>query len=544
MPPTTFQQLPVALPIGPLGTIVALDLTPTDSRSPTCTYVGGLPYALPPIFSHRFRPPRPLPQNYRYGTRANPGLHTGRTALCPQPGFRAPPATELWDENCLQLNIWIPSGPAPESGWPVMFYIHGGWLQFGTANTAPEVVANMYHETGFRAIVVMPAYRLNLFGFLAGKELEAEARRNGETVGNCGFWDQRCALEWVRRNIKVFGGDVERITVAGYSAGSHSTFNQLAHDLDRPKGEQIIGRAVMWSNGPGVQPKELPEHQDQFDELLGRLGIPLDLDGGEKLRRLREVPMYELVAVQEKMNISEFRALSDGAFVNKHTSRNINDGTFAHKLKGRGIKILNGECSEEWNMYGSWRTPSNSYDALYQRLVADYPERAVKALMPLYFPDRKLPPQYKDWQDAFGKVYADMQVYALERGFADRLDAGGFKVGKDLLRYRIDWRAKCVDGFLPPEWGVTHSSDMAIWFWGNGWGEGLTEEEKQVVAPMNGVLSDFVSFKDVEWPVKVPRGVLRLNREGKVDMWMDELYDHGLKVWEAVTAEQEPRSKI
>ncbi|KAF4550440.1 Carboxylesterase-like protein 11 [Elsinoe fawcettii] len=541
---TTFKQTPTPLPLGPLGHITALSLTPTSSPTPTCTYIGGLPYALPPVSAHRFRPPRPIPSTHRYGTPSHPGLFTGRTALCPQPSWRTAPDPASWSENCLQLNIWIPSGAPPASGWPVFFYIHGGWLQFGTANTPPEVVANMFHETPFKAIVVMPAYRLNLFGFLSSRELEAEARRNGETVANYGFWDQRMALEWTARNVGLLGGDSGRITVAGYSAGSHSAFNQLAHDLDRPEGEQVVGRAVMWSNGPGVQAKEVPEHQEQFDELLERLGIGLELDGEDKLRRLREVSVEKLVEVQSKMKISEFRALSDGVFVNKHTSRDINDGTFAHKLKRRGIKILNGECSEEWNVYGSWRTPKNSYEDVYRRLVADYPERAVKALMPIYFPDKKLPAKYKDWKDAFGKVYADMQVYALERGFADRLDAGGFKVGKDLLRYRIEWRAKCVDASLPPRWGVTHSSDMAIWFWGNGWGKGLTEEEKKILAPINDMLSDFVNFADVEWPVKVPRGSLRLSSEGTVNMWMDESYDHGLEVWKAVTAEEPAPSKL
>ncbi|PNS19083.1 Secreted lipase [Sphaceloma murrayae] len=539
MPVTTFKQSPVKVDLGGLGTITAARLTPKSAKGPTCTYVGGLPYALPPTGAYRFRRPRPLPDGYSYGTKANPGSFTGRTALCPQPSYRGVPEKSLWDENCLQLNIWIPHGPPPSHrGWPVFFFIHGGWLQFGTANMAPSTMANMFHETPFKAIFIMPAYRLNLFGFLTSRELEAEAERDGETPGNCGFWDQRMALEWVAKNIHLLGGDAKKVTVGGYSAGSHSTFNQLAHDLDRPEGEQLIGRAIMWSNGPGVQAKGLAESQDQFDELLGHLGISLDLNSAEKLHKLRAVPADRLVEVQSKMKISEFRAWSDGDFVSKTTSQSINDGTFAIKLKRRGIKILNGECAEEWNMYASWRTPENTYEDVYRRLVADYPEKAVRALVPIYFPNEQLPSRYKDWQDAFGKVYADMQVYALERGFAHCLDAGGFKVGQDLLRYRIEWRAKCVDTQLPPEWGVTHSSDTAIWFWGNGMGKGLTDEEKVVVAPINQLLTDFVNFGNVEWPVKVTRGVLRLTARGKVDMWVDELYDHGLEVWKAVTVEE------
>ena len=477
--PTT---LPYPLDLGPLGHVEGLTLVSTPSTSSPasgstqCHYFGGLPYALPPTGQYRFRPPRPLPAGYKYGTYNNRGRFAGRTALCPQPDYRSKGDRRPWDEDCLQLNIWIPAGepPSTKSGnkgrWPVFFFIHGGWLQFGTANNPPAVNGQLLSESSLKAVIVMPAYRLNAFGFLASKELAAEADRDGDgRVGNMGFWDQRTALEWTKRWIHLFGGDGDRITVAGYSAGSHSTWQQLAHDLDRPEGERCIGRAMMLSNGPGVQPKAMEEQQEQFDEVLQRLKIPLELSTEEKLQRLRAVSVEKLVDIQNQMRISEFRALSDGRFVSKDSIKKINDGTYARKIKERGIRIMNGECAEEWNVYGSWRTPSDSYDALYRRMVADYPEKAVKKIVAIYFPDKKLPPKYKNWPDAFGKVYSDMQVYSMERGFAKALVDGGLTVGKDLLRYRIEWRAKCVNSWLPLDWGVTHSTDLAIWFWGNGW---------------------------------------------------------------------------
>lgn len=66
----------------------------------------------------------------------------------------------------------------------------------------------------------MPAYRLNVFGFLYSSELQHDAASVDETTtGNHGFWDQRLALEWTRDNIHLFGGDTKRLTIAGYSAG-------------------------------------------------------------------------------------------------------------------------------------------------------------------------------------------------------------------------------------------------------------------------------------------------------------------------------------
>lgn len=91
-------------------------------------------------------------------------------------------------------------------------------MQFGSPNDFN--MAGLLSETDFKAIVVMPAYRLNIFGFLYSAELEEDPTSGNETVGNYGFWDQRLALEWVRDSIHFFKGDSQSITVAGYSAGS------------------------------------------------------------------------------------------------------------------------------------------------------------------------------------------------------------------------------------------------------------------------------------------------------------------------------------
>lgn len=210
---------PYPLNIGPLGHVEGLTISDIESSTVLCHYLGGIPYALPPTGLYRFRRPRPLPSEYRYGTKANPGRYNGGTGICPQPGFRAAPDMNLWDEDCLQLNIWIPSGPAPQDGWPCYFYIHGGWLQFGTANTPAAALAPLLSETDLKCCIIMPSYRLNAFGFIASRELQIEAEMNSESVGNMGFWDQRTALEWTARHIKYFGANPKNITVGGYSAG-------------------------------------------------------------------------------------------------------------------------------------------------------------------------------------------------------------------------------------------------------------------------------------------------------------------------------------
>ncbi|KAK3719224.1 hypothetical protein LTR37_004443 [Vermiconidia calcicola] len=540
MPRTQYQQDVYPLAAGQLGHIEGLTLsrqTDSDNKQPLIHYFGGLPYALPPIGPYRFRRPRPLPESYRYGTKANPGRFTGGTAYCPQPRRFIDLDTSLWDEDCLQLNIYIPAGRrAPINGWPVFFYIHGGFLQWGTADELPRAIAPLLSETAFEAIIVMPAYRLNLFGFLASKELEAEAKTNGETAGNMGFWDQRAALEWTAKNIGFFGGDASKVTVGGYSAGAHSAFHQLAHELlFVPDDKAIIKRTISWSNSPGVQPRTVPQHQKQFEELLGSLDISLSLSAEEKLEKLRATSVQDLVEVQEKLKISEFRATSDDAFVSKQLMASINSGDFARRMKARGIKFMNGECRDEHNLYQSWRTPSNSYDAVRTRLVGDYPETVVDKLMFHYCGKaKKLPPGVKDWPEIFGLIYADMQVHSLERGLHRALSKGGLVYGKDVFRYRFEWRAKCVDSNFPPEWGVTHATDMAIWFWGLDYGSGLSEEDQKIVSPFNEAFAAFVKGEDLRWDTSNVKEMKRLRSDGKTDIWIDNQWEEGLKVWDLV----------
>ena len=104
----------------------------------------------------------------------------------------------------------------------MLFYIHGGFLQFGNPNDMD--MRAFLSDSPTRCIVVAPAYRLNLFGFLSSSELLQACPDFGV---NLGFWDQRLALQWTWENISYFGGNPSNITVSGYSAGANSVFHQL-----------------------------------------------------------------------------------------------------------------------------------------------------------------------------------------------------------------------------------------------------------------------------------------------------------------------------
>ena len=403
-------------------------------------------------------------------------------------------------------------------------YADGGFLQFGNANE--DDLRPLLSETTCKAIVVSPGYRLNLFGFLASSELR-DASPN--FAANYGFWDQRLALEWTWQNVSYFGGDPANITIGGYSAGSHSAFHQLAYDLGLPDSKGIVKRALMLSNGPGLQPKSFDEAQVQFDELLEKLQIPSNSSAKEKLAKLHKVDYKALIKASEHMKYHQFRATTDGSFVRHGLMNEIDNGSFARAMKRRGIKLIMGECRDEHFVYGSWRPPRDSFDSLFQRLEADYPLAACEALAEHYYPNQKLPSGCKDWLDAFGRIYADIQIYHLERGMANALVRHG--AGDLIFRYRMEWRAQCNDQWFPKEWGVTHGTDIPVWFWGGG---GQLSKKEKVIAK-NGFVDNLAKFfkgEEMDWGSEDPLAIRTLTSEGKIVCEVDTRMEEGLKVWE------------
>ncbi|EUC34371.1 hypothetical protein COCCADRAFT_35937 [Bipolaris zeicola 26-R-13] len=499
---------------------------------PQCHYFGGIPYALP---AQRFQRAKPLPPCYRYGTQVNPGVFDGACGVCPQPASGPGKEDQVGEEDCLQCNVWVPSGEVPVGGhlgWPVLFWIHGGFLQWGTPNGLD--LRSLLSDSPTRCIIVAPAYRLNVFGFLGSRQLDdacGGGSGSGEYDANVGFWDQRLALQWTHENIAYFGGDAANITLGGYSAGSHSVFHQLSYDLGLPASKAVVKRAMMLSNGPGMQPKSLDEAQDQFEELMRVLGIDAGLGPAEQLGRLRAVPASEIVKASGKMKLHQFRAVTDGVFVRHGLLEELSNGVYAQRMKRRNIQLIIGECKDEHFMYGTWRPPQPGYTYMLHRLEADYPREACKVLMSHYFPDRKLPSRFKSWQEAFGHIYADVQIHALRRGMVNALVEHG--AGSLIHRYRIEWRARCVDNELPSHFGVTHGSDIPIWFWGNG--SDLTEEEKQIAArAFHHPLSKFLRGEDMEWGTEHAMQLRTLKSDGRVVVEEDTRIEEGLRLWDAL----------
>ncbi|KAL4798934.1 Alpha/Beta hydrolase protein [Aspergillus venezuelensis] len=532
-------QTPYLKSLGPRGYVQGRTISSKPSNTPLCHYFGGIQYALPP--PQRWRKARKLPESYTYGTKDQPFHCPGATHSCPQVIFSNISTEELGQEDCFQCNVWVPLGEPPEEGWPVLVFIHGGFLQFGTPNSFSA--AGLLGDTDLNAIIVMPAYRLNVLGFLYSSELEEEAAANGETVGNHGFWDQRMALEWTKVNIKYFGGNGGQITLAGYSAGAYSVCYQLTHDLTLPDNEAIIKRACIWSNSFTVQPKPPSLAQTQFNQLLSALHIPHSIPASEKLHRLRSTNTGSLLSASQSIQLHEFRPTTDNVFIRNNLFHTLDNGILANILVRRNIHIITGECRDEHFLYGTYRRPAkNTLGYLRDRLLADYPRPVVDTLMKLYYPNGELPRQCKDWSsDAFGRVYADMQIHNMQRGFIYALTNPihgdselGRKVEKLIHRYRMEYRLSCADRSAPPNWGVTHATDQYIWFWGNG--EFISSKEKGIIR--EAVINPFIKFvhgkEDIGWGFDSVRYMRTLKPDGTTVIWRDGLWEGAVGVWRAL----------
>jgi para-nitrobenzyl esterase len=132
------------------------------------------------------------------------------------------------DEECLYLNVWAPGGDKK----PVIVFIHGGGFTVGSGSAGISHGARLAGAAD--AVVVTINYRLGSLGWLFHPDLGG---------GNWGLFDQRAALEWVRDNIREFGGDPARVTVMGQSAGALSILDLLS----MPGAEGLFSRAVIQS---------------------------------------------------------------------------------------------------------------------------------------------------------------------------------------------------------------------------------------------------------------------------------------------------------
>ena len=320
----------------------------------------GLPYAAPPVRTLRWKPPQPLEDwtGVRPADRFGPRCMQQR--VFGDMVFRSAGVSE----DCLYLNVWTPavdSSALPPEPLPVLVYFYGGGFVAGDGSE-PRYDGESMARKGM--VVVTLNYRLGVFGFLAHPALTEESARGAS--GNYGLLDQAQALRWVRENIEAFGGDPERITIAGESAGSFSVSAHMASPVSKGLISAAIGEsgALLGMRAPAP----LGEAEARGAEFTRAIGAPT-------LAALRALSSSELLRLASAPSAPRFAPVVDGYFFPQPPAEIYAAGEEAR------VPLLLGWNSEEANyraLLGEREpTPEHFADAV-RKLYGEHAEEALE----------------------------------------------------------------------------------------------------------------------------------------------------------------------
>ncbi len=270
----------------------------------------GVPFAAPPVDERRWRPPEPVEPwaGVREATKDGPtaiqraasfdefltalvdgqGWNPARAAAVKTVALKAPKPKE--SEDCLYLSVRTPE-LSRTARLPVMVWIHGGDHQDGSGSDV-FYASNALAEHG--VVTVSINYRLGLLGYFAHPELSAESEHG--VSGNYGLLDQVAALEWVRDNIEAFGGDPDRVTIFGESAGGESVMQLMVSPLARGLFHQAIAESP--ANTGQMIHLRYPFLDFDAAEVTGlAVAEALGITGAEQLARLRQQSSDDLYSL-------------------------------------------------------------------------------------------------------------------------------------------------------------------------------------------------------------------------------------------------------
>jgi para-nitrobenzyl esterase len=247
----------------------------------------GIPYAAPPTGDLRWKPPQPV-------------ASWSGVCECTTPGKQAPQLTELLpapvetSEDCLWLSVMMPAKKATEK-LPVIVCMHGGAYRI---DTAANPTYNNFRLPQHGIVQVNVNMRLGVMGLLAHPLLAKESP-NGVS-GNYMFLDMIAALKWVQKNIAIFGGDPNNVTIWGYSTGSAKVISLMASPLSKGLFHKAICQSGTPIDGYVLNPRPMKEIEELGEKLFAKLGVDKTSD---LLTAARALPWEKIIEADSDLGM-------------------------------------------------------------------------------------------------------------------------------------------------------------------------------------------------------------------------------------------------
>jgi para-nitrobenzyl esterase len=352
----------------------------------------GIPFARPPIGALRWRAPR-APEAWE-GTRE--ALEFGPPCI----QFAGPAGRlEGLDENdtrgredCLYLNVFAPpSSPegVPTGGkrLPVMLWIHGGGNTIGDA----LVYDASRLAVGQDVVVVTIHYRMGVFGWFSHDALSSDDTTLDDRSGNFGTLDAIAALRWVQEHISAFGGDPNRVTVFGESAGGSDTFAMLVS----PRAAGLFHRAIVQSgSGDTLEMSEAENptdgtpagHPRSSSEVFWALLVADEMakDRDEARALATSMTPDQVSDYLRSKSPTELLSLYDGALGGMYdTPMLFRDGHVLPRIDARAA-FAKGEYNAVPAIFGTNRDETKLFAAFGSKYVARM------SVMPLWFKNERM----------------------------------------------------------------------------------------------------------------------------------------------------------
>ncbi|MFD8994536.1 carboxylesterase/lipase family protein [Streptomyces abikoensis] len=435
----------------------------------------GVPFAEPPVEALRFAAPRPV----KGWDGVRPAVSYGPPP--PQAGFFGMDALarDAAGTDWLTADVWSPE-PYPGAGLPVMVWIHGGGYSFGTAALPEYDGARLARDGG--VVVVTFNYRVGIEGFASIEGAPA----------NRGLLDQVAALEWVRDGIRAFGGDPDRVTVFGQSAGAGSVAALLA----MPRAAGLFGRAVAQSaQGTFFSPALAADIAAACAAGLGLRPTAADLSAvaPDRLAAAGDAVAAKSTSFAGRWGRAALRTIPfspvvDGDVLPATPWQALADGA------GRDVDVLTGHTRDEHRLF-------SALDGTLGRVTDELAATALRDFAP--GPDG--PRRYADGFPAAGpeELYELVHSDWLFRMPSLRLAEAQITGGGRAHVYELTWPAPGMGGVL----GACHGLDVPLVF-GNLaagqpaalFGESPSPAGEELSASMRTAWTAFATHGDPGWP--------------------------------------------